>query len=48
METSEESESTKAGLARAPAGRKHMGRPRRVFDRQEVVLLRDYEHLSCL
>ena len=36
----------KAGQARARAGGKHMGRPRRVFDRREVVRLRDVEHLS--
>jgi putative DNA-invertase from lambdoid prophage Rac len=46
MENSEKSESIKAGQARARAGGKHMGRPRRVFDRNEVVRLRDVEGLS--
>lgn len=46
MENSEKSESIKAGQARARADGKHMGRPRRVFDRREVVRLRDEEHLS--
>jgi putative DNA-invertase from lambdoid prophage Rac len=46
MENSEKSESIKAGQARARAGGKHMGRPRRVFDRHEVVRLRDVERLS--
>ena len=46
MENSEKSEAIKAGQARARAGGKHMGRPRRVFDRHEVIRLRDVEHLS--
>jgi len=41
MENSEKSEAIKAGQARARAGGKHMGRPRRVFDRHEVIRLRD-------
>jgi putative DNA-invertase from lambdoid prophage Rac len=46
MENSEKSEAIKAGQARARADGKHMGRPRRVFDRNEVVRLRDQEHQS--
>ena len=46
MENSEKSEAIKAGQARARAAGKHMGRPKRVFDRQEVIRLRDSEHLS--
>lgn len=46
MENSEKSEAIKAGQARARAEGKHMGRPRRVFDRNEVVRLRDQERLS--
>ena len=46
MENSEKSESIKAGQARARAGGKHMGRPRRIFDRHEVARLRDQEHMS--
>ena len=46
MENSEKSEAIKAGQARARAGGKHMVRPRRVFDRHEVIRLRDVEHLS--
>ena len=41
MENSEKSDAIKAGQARARAEGKHMGRPRRVFDRNEVVRLRD-------
>ena len=46
MENSEKSEAIKAGQARARAGGKHMGRPRRVFNREEVVRLRNVERLS--
>jgi len=46
MENSEKSEAIKAGQARARAKGKHMGRPRRVFDHDEVIRLRDEEHLS--
>ena len=46
MENDERSDAIKAGQARARAGGKHMGRPRRIFDRQEVIRLRDEEHLS--
>src|SRR5438093_9830615 len=46
MENSEKSEAIKAGQARARAEGKHMGRPKRVFDRSEVVRLRDLERLS--
>jgi putative DNA-invertase from lambdoid prophage Rac len=46
MENSEKSDAIKAGQARARAEGKHMGRPKRVFDRGEVLRLRDVEHLS--
>jgi DNA invertase Pin-like site-specific DNA recombinase len=46
MENGERSESIRAGQARARAEGKHMGRPRRVFNREEVVRLRDKEGLS--
>ena len=46
MENSEKSEAIKAGQARARAEGKHMGRPKAVFDRDDVVRLRDREHLS--
>lgn len=46
MENGERSESIRAGQARAKAEGKHMGRPRRIFDRVEVVRLRDAERLS--
>jgi DNA invertase Pin-like site-specific DNA recombinase len=46
MENSEKSDAIKAGQARARAGGKHMGRPRLIFGRHEVVRLRDDEHLS--
>jgi putative DNA-invertase from lambdoid prophage Rac len=46
MENGERSESIKAGQARARAEGKHMGRPRRVFNREEVVRLRNVERLS--
>jgi DNA invertase Pin-like site-specific DNA recombinase len=37
MENGERSEAIKAGQARARADGKHLGRPKRVFDREEVV-----------
>jgi len=46
MENSEKSEAIKAGQARVRAEGKHLGRPKRVFDRGEVVRLRDQERLS--
>ena len=46
MENDEKSETIKAGQARARAAGKHVGRPRRIFDRATVVRLRDQEHLS--
>jgi putative DNA-invertase from lambdoid prophage Rac len=46
MENSEKSEAIKAGQARARADGKHMGRPKRVFDREEVVRLHEQEHRS--
>ena len=46
MENSEKSEAIKAGQARARAEGKHMGRPKAVLDRDDVVRLRDREHLS--
>jgi putative DNA-invertase from lambdoid prophage Rac len=46
MENDERSESIRAGHARARASGKRIGRPRRVFDRQQVVRLRDHEKRS--
>lgn len=46
MENSEKSDAIKAGQARARSEGKHMGRPKAVFDREEVVRLRDHERLS--
>jgi DNA invertase Pin-like site-specific DNA recombinase len=46
MENGARAEAIRAGQARARAEGKHMGRPRRVFDRQHVVMLRDQERLS--
>ena len=46
MENDERSEPIRAGHARARAGGKQIGRPRRIFDRQQVVTLRDREKLS--
>ena len=46
MENDERSESIRAGHARARAGSKQIGRPQRVFDRQQVITLRDQEKLS--
>ena len=46
MENGERTEAIRAGQARARANGKHMGRPKRVFDRLEVVRLRDEERLS--
>ncbi len=46
MENDERSEAIRAGQARARAAGKDIGRPRRIFDRAEVVRLRDHDHLS--
>ena len=46
MENGERAEAIRAGQARARAQGKHMGRPKRVFNRQAVIQLRDVEHLS--
>jgi putative DNA-invertase from lambdoid prophage Rac len=46
FENAEKSEAIKVGQARARADGKHMGRPKAVFDRDEVVRLRDAEHLA--
>jgi putative DNA-invertase from lambdoid prophage Rac len=46
MENSERAEAIQAGQARARAEGKHMGRPRRILDRKEVIRLRDVERLS--
>ena len=46
MENGERSESIRAGQARARTEGKHLGRPRRVFNREEVVRLRNVERLS--
>jgi len=46
MENDERAEAIRAGQARAREEGTHMGRPKRVFDRQAVVRLRDKDHLS--
>jgi DNA invertase Pin-like site-specific DNA recombinase len=46
IENDERSESIRAGHARARPIGKRIGRPRRVFDRQQVVILRDQEKRS--
>ncbi len=46
MENDERSEAIRAGQARARAAGKDIGRPKRIFDRAEVVRLRDHDHLS--
>jgi DNA invertase Pin-like site-specific DNA recombinase len=46
MENDERFESIRAGHSRARASGKQIGRPRRVFDRQQVVRLRDQEKRS--
>jgi DNA invertase Pin-like site-specific DNA recombinase len=46
MENDERSGSIRAGHARARASGKQIGRPQRVFDRQQVVRLRDQEKRS--
>jgi DNA invertase Pin-like site-specific DNA recombinase len=46
MENDERSESIRAGHARVRVSGKHIGGPRRVFDRQQVVILRDQEKRS--
>ena len=46
MENDERSQAIKAGQTRVRAAGKHIGRPRDIFDRAEVVRLRDQERLS--
>ena len=46
MENEERAEAIKAGQARAMANGKKVGRPKAIFDRDEVVRLRDNEGLS--
>ena len=46
MENGERSESIRAGHARVRAAGKQIGRPRRVFDRQQILRLRDQEKRS--
>jgi putative DNA-invertase from lambdoid prophage Rac len=46
MENDERAEAIKAGQARARAGGQQIGRPRRIFDRAQVVTMRDQERLS--
>jgi DNA invertase Pin-like site-specific DNA recombinase len=48
MENEERSEAVQAGQARARAAGKLVGRPRVIFDREEVVRLRDADHQSWL
>jgi DNA-binding transcriptional regulator YiaG len=45
MENDERSQTIKAGLARAKKNGKILDRPRRVFDRFEILRLRDEQHL---
>lgn len=46
MENDERAEAIKAGQARAAANGKQVGRPKVIFDRVQVVKLRDEEGLS--
>ena len=46
MENDERAEAVKVGQARARAAGKHVGRPKAVFRRDEIVRLRDQERLS--
>jgi DNA invertase Pin-like site-specific DNA recombinase len=46
MENDERAEAIKVGQARARAGGKHVGRPRRIFDRQQVLTMRDQDGMS--
>ena len=46
MENDERAEAIKAGQARARAGGQQIGRPRRIFDRAQVVTMRDRDGLS--
>jgi len=46
MENEERTEAIKAGQARAVANGKKVGRPKVIFDREQVVRLRDEEGLS--
>ena len=46
MENDERAEAIKAGQARARASGQQIGRPRRIFDRAQVVTLRDRDGLS--
>ena len=46
MENDERAEAIKAGQARARASGQQIGRPRRIFDRAQVVTMRDRDGLS--
>jgi putative DNA-invertase from lambdoid prophage Rac len=46
MENDERAEAIKAGQARARAGGRQIGRPKRVFDRAQVIAMRDRDGLS--
>ena len=46
FENDERAEAIKAGQARARASGRPIGRPKRVFDRAQVIALRDQERLS--
>ncbi len=46
MENEERADTIKAGQERALAAGRRIGRPKAVFDRHEVVRLRDQENLS--
>jgi DNA invertase Pin-like site-specific DNA recombinase len=46
MENDERAEAIKAGQARARASGRPIGRPKRVFDRAQVIAMRDQQRLS--
>jgi DNA invertase Pin-like site-specific DNA recombinase len=46
MENDERAEAIKAGQARARASGRRIGRPKRVFDRAQVIAMRDQDRLS--
>jgi putative DNA-invertase from lambdoid prophage Rac len=47
MENDERAEAIRAGQARARASGQQIGRPPRIFDRAQVVSMRDQDRLSC-
>jgi putative DNA-invertase from lambdoid prophage Rac len=46
MENDERAEAIKAGQARARASGRPIGRPKRIFDRSQVIAMRDQDRLS--